>query len=85
VLLAGPLGRILASEWSWLRPRVTFLEMGSFWDVELWSRGNHHLGVYRPCSSANDIIGFPCTNSWIHSVVPTRVPEFITRDFLCFT
>ena len=38
IILAGPLGRILASEWCLARHDVTFLEMGSFWDKEIWNR-----------------------------------------------
>lgn len=38
LIMAGPLGRILSSEWTRLRPDITFLEMGSFWDSELWGR-----------------------------------------------
>ena len=57
MIMGGPLGRILASEWTWLRPNVTFLELGSFWDVELWNRQKHHLGSLRRCSSNTDTIG----------------------------
>lgn len=35
LLLAGPLGRILASEWAHLQPSASFLDLGSMWDAEL--------------------------------------------------
>ena len=57
MIMGGPFGRILASEWTWLRPNVTFLELGSFWDTELWNRPKHHLGSIRRCSSNTDTIG----------------------------
>ena len=83
MIMAGPLGRILASEWTWLRPHVTFLELGSFWDVELWDRQDHHLGALRPCSFRKDVVGLSCRNSWVHDYVPLRFPEYITREWLC--
>jgi hypothetical protein len=83
MIMAGPLGRILASEWTWLRPGVTFLELGSFWDVELWDRQKHHLGALRACSHKKDVIGLSCANKWVHDYVPLRFPEYITREWLC--
>jgi hypothetical protein len=53
LLMAGPLGRILASEWTRLRPLTTFIDMGSFWDVELWRRGRSPDRT-RACMYAND-------------------------------
>ena len=32
LLMCGPLGRVLAAEWNWLRPDMTFLEIGSLFD-----------------------------------------------------
>lgn len=54
MIMAGPLGRILASEWTRLRPDVTFLELGSFWDEELWQRSYHH-GANVPCMFRSDV------------------------------
>ena len=79
MIMAGPLGRILASEWTWLRPRVTFLELGSFWDVELWDRPRHRLGLPRPCSARTDTVGLSCSHPWAHSLLP----EELTRAYLC--
>jgi len=38
LIMLGPLGRILASEWTLLRSDVTFMDLGSFFDTELWDR-----------------------------------------------
>jgi hypothetical protein len=83
MIMAGPLGRILASEWTWLRPRITFLELGSFWDVELWNRQKHHLGQRRPCSARTDTVGLSCNHRWVHEFLPLSFPEQVTRDYLC--
>jgi hypothetical protein len=48
LIMAGPFGRILASEWTWLRPDVTFIDQGSFWDVELWGRKGAHACARDP-------------------------------------
>lgn len=39
LLCAGPLGSILAAEWFALQPKATYLELGSFFDPELWPDG----------------------------------------------
>mmetsp|Transcript_17016 Transcript_17016/g.20467 ORF Transcript_17016/g.20467 Transcript_17016/m.20467 type:complete len:273 (+) Transcript_17016:26-844(+) len=55
ILTAGPLGRILASEWFERMPKVTFLEMGSFWDHEThgWTRAYNSRKpedyYFKPC------------------------------------
>ena len=36
IICAGPLGRILATEWFLRRPETTYLELGSFFDVDLF-------------------------------------------------
>ena len=83
LIMAGSVGRILASEWGLLRSDVTFLEMGSFWDTELWSRTKHFLGVQRPCMDQQDLIGLPCNNRWIHSL-PQIIPEgYLPLGYLC--
>ena len=46
LLLCGPLGRILASEWSLLYSNITFLDMGSFWDSYLWGSNLQLDGQY---------------------------------------
>lgn len=74
LIMAGPVGRILASEWGLLRSDVTFLEMGSFWDAELWNRPKHHLGVVRSCMGKSDRVGLRCENRWIH-FLPQIIPE----------
>ena len=79
MIMAGPLGRILASEWTWLRPHVTFLELGSFWDVELWDRPRHRLSLPRPCSARTDTVGMQCSHQWAHGLLP----EEVTRAYLC--
>lgn len=38
ILCAGPLGRILAVEWFLQRPETTYLELGSFFDMDLLGR-----------------------------------------------
>ena len=83
LIMAGPVGRILASEWGLLRADVTFIEMGSFWDTELWNRPKHHLGVSRPCMAKDDVIGLPCSNRWIH-YLPQTLPEgLLPLGYLC--
>jgi hypothetical protein len=74
LIMAGPVGRILATEWGILRPDITFLEMGSFWDTELWSRPKHHLGISRACMHKTDLVGLSCKNSWVH-YIPQMIPE----------
>ena len=37
LLLAGPLGRVLGVEWFTRRPEITMLELGSFFDPELYA------------------------------------------------
>ena len=57
LLMLGPLGRILASEWTLITPNVTFLDMGSFWDQELTNRtwkANEH-SMRRPCNARHDV------------------------------
>lgn len=55
LIMCGPLGRILASEWALLRWDITFLDMGSFWDGYLWSRNYDGLkGQWHPCMFRND-------------------------------
>jgi hypothetical protein len=83
LIMAGPVGRILASEWAFLRSDVTFLEMGSFWDTELWNRPKHHLGISRACMDRNDIIGLSCSHWWVH-YIPTIFPEgYLPLTYLC--
>ena len=57
LIMLGPLGRVLASEWCLLRSKVTFIDMGSFWDAELW--GRHQYGGYvaspKACMFKNDL------------------------------
>lgn len=36
LLMIGPLGRILASEWAHLHPNITILNLGSLWNEELY-------------------------------------------------
>lgn len=55
LIMAGPFGRILASEWTWLRPDVTFIDQGSFWDVELWGRKDYRLDKPKNCMYRNDM------------------------------
>lgn len=38
LIMAGPLGRILAAEWFVQRPCVTILELGSFFDLDLFGK-----------------------------------------------
>ena len=38
ILCAGPLGRILATEWFLMRPETTYLELGSFFDMDLYGK-----------------------------------------------
>jgi hypothetical protein len=86
LIMAGPLGRILSSEWTSLRSDVTFLELGSFWDTELWNRPKHHLGLSRSCMSRDDTIGIPCRNTWIHplSQIFYFIPEgYIPYQYFC--
>ena len=54
LLMAGPLGRMLSSEWCLLRPEITFLDLGSFWDADLWGR-KYKLDLAYPCMHRNDI------------------------------
>ena len=83
LIMAGPVGRILASEWALLRSDITFLEMGSFWDVELWNRPKHHLGISRACMDRSDIIGLSCSHWWVH-YIPTIFPEgYLPLTYLC--
>ena len=53
--MSGPLGRILASEWSLLRPDVTFIDMGSFWDKELFGKMHHAIANSIPCMYKSDV------------------------------
>ncbi len=55
LLMAGPLGRILASEWCNLRHDITIIDKGSFWDKLLWKREGHNLGRRRPCMNHADV------------------------------
>ena len=83
LIMAGPVGRILSSEWGLLRADVTFLEMGSFWDTELWNRPKHHLGISRPCMARDDVVGLSCSNLWVHSL-PQILPEWLLPlGYLC--
>jgi hypothetical protein len=38
IIMLGPLGRILASEWTLISSDITFIDMGSFYDIELHDR-----------------------------------------------
>ena len=51
-LSLGPLGRILASEWSKLAPLTTFLDLGSMWDAELC--GKHAPELRNPTEALED-------------------------------
>jgi len=62
LIMAGPFGRILASEWTWLRPDVTFIDQGSFWDVELWGRKGAH-------ACARDPLSQPPTLTLLHNLI----------------
>lgn len=53
LLMLGPLGRILASEWTFIRDKVTFIDLGSFFDMVLWNR-KHQLGRQRTCMHMMD-------------------------------
>ena len=53
LLMLGPLGRILASEWTFIRSDVTFIDLGSFFDMVLWDR-KHQLGKPRACMFVSD-------------------------------
>lgn len=55
LILAGPLGRILSSEWTMLRSDITLLEMGSFWDNDIWKRGYKAMMKTVPCMSKSDV------------------------------
>lgn len=55
LLMCGPLGRILASEWTALRQDLTFVEMGSFWDEELWGRKHYNKNQNVPCMHRRDV------------------------------
>ena len=59
LLMCGPLGRILASEWSILRSDITILEMGSFWDEDLWGRKYENLKYPRSCMFRGDTFARP--------------------------
>jgi hypothetical protein len=54
LIMCGPLGRILSSEWTWLRPDVTFLEIGSFFDTTT-SQREYALHKSIPCMSKDDL------------------------------
>lgn len=55
LIMLGPLGRILASEWSLLRHDVTFMDLGSFFDVEMWNRpGYITIGEPKNCMYVGD-------------------------------
>ena len=53
LIMAGPMGRILASEYSQLRDDISFLDMGSFWDEDFGDAMYIHGGS-APCMFAND-------------------------------
>jgi hypothetical protein len=53
--MAGPLGRILSSEWTLHRPDVTFLELGSLWDKDLWKRNYKANTRNVSCMSQRDV------------------------------
>lgn len=55
LILAGPLGRILSSEWTLLRSDITLLEMGSFWDNDIWNRKYNAMKALVPCMSKSDV------------------------------
>jgi len=56
IICAGPLGRILAVEWFTLSNSTTFLEMGSFFDIDLYDKslGATYYDGRRKFGSCND-------------------------------
>ena len=54
LLAAGPLGRVLAVEWAWLLPLVTFVNVGSLYDQFLWARGGRAIHKTRACMHKTD-------------------------------
>jgi len=56
LIMLGPVGRILSSEWTLLKSTITFIDLGSFWDKELWGR-NYELAAHRACMFKEDIVG----------------------------
>ena len=55
LLMVGPLGRVLASEWAHLHPNTTFLSVGSFYDQFTWGRLDRNIGKKRACMSKQDV------------------------------
>jgi hypothetical protein len=56
LIMLGPLGRILASEWTLLSSKITFIDMGSFYDTPLHDRyfGPDEHSFARACNGFDD-------------------------------
>jgi hypothetical protein len=56
LIMLGPLGRILASEWTLLSSKITFIDMGSFYDTPLHNRhfGPQEHAFARACNGFDD-------------------------------
>ena len=54
LFMTGPLGRVLASEYSRIRQDISFLDMGSFWDEDFGDVQYIHGGS-APCMFAGDM------------------------------
>jgi hypothetical protein len=57
MMMIGPLGRILASEWAHLYNNITILNMGSFWNAELYGKVDGavaYIDLSLPCFWEND-------------------------------
>lgn len=48
LLMGGPLGRILASEWAHLHTNITILDLGSFWNEELYGKESRVADIDDP-------------------------------------
>jgi hypothetical protein len=52
LIMLGPVGRILASEWTLLSSEITFIDLGSFFDSYLWQRNYPYKAV--ACNHKDD-------------------------------
>lgn len=55
LLMIGPLGRVLTSEWAHILPNTTFLNVGSFYDQFMWGRHGRNIAKHRACMSKEDV------------------------------
>jgi hypothetical protein len=67
LIMLGPLGRILASEWTLLSSEITFIDLGSFFDDHIrhrqFSNANH-----LPCNYNGDFKANEVPNRHIHPI-----------------